>query len=151
MKKAGFETIRIGLESASDDFHAVTGGKTTRAYFLAAIRNLKEAGFARDQIGVYLLVGLPGQSTAEIEDDVDEVLRSGAFPKLAEYSPIPGTEMWGDAVRNSHYPIEQEPLFQNCMLLPAADPGIDWAFLRKTRTRVTEYLGSSDVKRLPQP
>jgi radical SAM superfamily enzyme YgiQ (UPF0313 family) len=139
LKKAGFETIRIGLESSSDQFHAHTGGKTDMSSFLAAVNHLKEAGFSRNQIGVYLLVGLPGQSRAQIEDDVDHVLQAGAVPKLAEYSPLPGTEMWAEAVRCSRFPIDTEPLFQNCTLLPAAEPDVDWDFLQATRKRISEY------------
>ncbi len=140
MRKAGFVTVRIGLERTSDRFHLVTGRKTTKATFLSAVRNLSRAGFLREQIGAYLLVGMPGQTRAEIEDDVDEVLRAGALPKLAEYSPIPGTEMWDNAMRVSRYPIEREPLFHNCTLLPTAEPDVNWAFLRQTRARIREYL-----------
>jgi len=140
MKKAGFETIRIGLESSSDEFHARTGKKTDMAGFVAAVTHLKAAGFTREQIGVYLLVGLPGQSRARIEDDVDSVLSLGAFPKLAEYSPIPGTSLWHAALESSRYPIEREPLFQNCTLLPAARSDVDEAFLRETRNRIRSHL-----------
>jgi len=140
MKSAGFETIRIGLESTSGEFQSRTGGKTDVKSFLAAVKNLKEAGFSREQIGVYLLVGLPGQSRAQIEDDVDRVIDSGAFPKLAEYSPIPGTETWAEALGVAKYPIEKEPLFHNCTLLPAAEPEVDWTFLRTIRMRIRDEL-----------
>jgi radical SAM superfamily enzyme YgiQ (UPF0313 family) len=142
MKMAGFQTIRIGLESASDEFHSRTGKKTDRQSFLAAVRNLREAGFQRKQIGTYLLVGLPGQSRMQIEDDVDRVMRAGAMPKLAEYSPIPGTAMWPAALRSSRYPIDEEPLLHNCTLLAAADPEVNWEFLRVTRKRISESVGS---------
>lgn len=142
MKKAGFETIRIGLESAADEFHRQTGGKTDMKSFISAVKDLKEAGFSRKQIGVYLLVGLPRQSTDQIEDDVDRVLQAGAFPKLAEYSPIPGTRMWEEATRFARFPIGQEPLFQNCTLLPTAEPGVDGEFLGMTRKRIRNYLDS---------
>jgi radical SAM superfamily enzyme YgiQ (UPF0313 family) len=142
MKKAGFHTIRIGLESSSDQFHSITGQKTNMAGFLSAVNNLKEAGFETDQIGVYLLVGLPGQTTAQIEDDVDRVLSAGALPKLAEYSPIPGTAMWPAALKTSRYPIDEEPLFHNCTLLAAAEPDVDWEFLRTTRKRIRESIDS---------
>jgi radical SAM superfamily enzyme YgiQ (UPF0313 family) len=145
MKKAGFETIRIGLESSVDDFHRQTGGKTDIKSFISAVRNLKEAGFLRPQIGAYLLVGMPGQSARQIEDDVDRVLEAGAFPKLAEYSPIPGTPMWKDAIKFSRYPIEQEPLFHNCTLLPTAEPDVDSEFLRKTRQRIRAYVDSGST------
>jgi radical SAM superfamily enzyme YgiQ (UPF0313 family) len=143
MKRAGFETIRLGLESSSNEFHARTGGKTDVQGFLKAVINLKDAGFSRRQIGAYLLVGLPGQSRALIEDDIERVLLAGALPKLAEYSPIPGTEMWSKAVKASRYPIDKEPLFQNCTLLAAAEPNVDSAFLQTARKRISEYVGTS--------
>jgi len=138
MKSAGFQTIRIGLERSSDEFHCRTGGKTRISRFLAAVRFLRDAGFQRDRIGVYLLVGLPGQSRSQIEDDVDFVMTAGAIPRLAEYSPIPGTRMWTEAARRSPYPIKEEPLFQNCTLLPAAEPDVDWAFVQGLRKRIRD-------------
>ena len=137
MKKAGFETIRIGLESSSDDFHSRTGGKINIELFHHAIENLKDVGFVRDQIGVYLLVGVPGQTAEQIEEDVDRVLAAGALPKLAEYSPIPGTRIWEEALRVARYAIDSEPLFQNCTLLPAAGPDVDTAFLQNLRRRIS--------------
>ncbi len=135
MKRAGFENIRIGFETASDDFHSRTGGKTSMDSFLRAVRNLRAVGFSREQIGAYLLVGMPGHSAAQVEDDLDRVLTAGAHPRLAEYSPIPGTRMWPQAVRASRYPLEAEPLFHNCTLLPAAESDVDWQFLRRARRR----------------
>jgi radical SAM superfamily enzyme YgiQ (UPF0313 family) len=143
MKKAGFETIRIGLESSSDDFHERTGAKTNLEAFYNAVENLRDAGFEPRQIGVYLLVGIPGQTVEQIEEDVDRVLAAGALPKLAEYSPIPGTRMWPEALEGARYPIDSEPLFQNCTLLPAAGPGVDAAFLRTLRRRISSDFQSS--------
>lgn len=143
MKRTGFETIRIGLESSSDDFHERTGGKTNLELFYRAVENLRQAGFDRHQIGVYLLVGLPGQTVEQIEEDVDRVLAAGALPKLAEYSPIPGTRMWPEALASARYPIDSEPLFQNCTLLPAAGPGVDAAFLQNLRRRISSDFQSS--------
>ena len=138
LKKAGFETIRLGMESSSDSFHARTGSKVSFHKFVTAVQNLKEVGFTTDRIGAYLLVGLPGQSRQQIEDDVERCLEAGAYPKLAEYSPIPGTAMWAGALRASRYPIDREPLFHNCSLLSSAEPDVDWQFLRKLRTRIRE-------------
>jgi radical SAM superfamily enzyme YgiQ (UPF0313 family) len=145
MKKAGFETIRIGLESSADEFHRQTGGKTDIKSFISAVRHLIEAGFSRSQIGAYLLVGMPGQSARQIGDDVDRVLEAGAYPKLAEYSPIPDTPMWKDAIKSGRYPLEQEPLFHNCTLLPTAEPEVDSEFLRKTRQRIRAYVDSGST------
>ncbi len=142
MKRAGFETIRMGLESSLDEFHSHTGGKTDFQGFLSAVGHLKEAGFSSKQIGAYLLVGLPGQSRARIENDVDTVLNAGAHPKLAEFSPIPGTAMWRESVAASRYPIDREPLFQNCTLLSAAEPEVDGEFLSQVRKRVAAHFGT---------
>lgn len=140
MKRAGFETIRIGFESASDDFHRRTGAKTNYASFVSAARSLREAGFDQERIGAYLLVGLPGQTAAMIEEDVDRALEAGAHPRLAEFSPIPGADMWPEAIKASRYPIAEEPLFQNCTLLPTAEVDVTWEFLRKTRRRIREEI-----------
>jgi radical SAM superfamily enzyme YgiQ (UPF0313 family) len=140
MKRAGFESIRIGLESSSDEFHSRTGGKTHIQDFVSAVENLSNAGFSQRQIGAYLLVGLPCQTRASIEHDVDRVLNTGAYPKLAEYSPIPGTQMWPDALKVSKYPIDEEPLFQNCSLLPVGEPEVDSAFLQALRKRISDEI-----------
>lgn len=141
MKRAGFETIRLGLESSSDDFHRGTGRKTDFGSFLIAVRHLTEAGFSPDQIGAYLLVGVPGQSREQIADDVERVLQAGAYPKLAEYSPIPGTDMWPVALQQSRYPIARDPLFHNCTLLSSAELDVDWNFLQDMRRRIRDRLG----------
>lgn len=140
MKAAGFQTVRLGYETASDGFHERTGGKTTLNRFVSAVRNLKDAGFSREQIGAYVLVGRPRQTTDQIEQDVDTVLEAGALPKLAEYSPIPGTRMWSEALEAARFPIEREPLFHNCTLLPCAGPGVDSRFLGSLRKRIREHM-----------
>jgi hypothetical protein len=34
-------------------------------------------------------------------------------PRIAEYSPIPGTPMWADAVAACRFDLEGEPLYHN--------------------------------------
>lgn len=142
MKKAGFETIRLGVESSSDTFHEQTGKKVSFQAVTAAVRHLKDAGFRTDQIGAYLLVGVPGQSRQQIEQDVERCLEAGAYPKLAEYSPIPGTALWPKAREAAKYPIDREPLFHNCTLLAAAEPGVDAQFLGGLRACIRRLVES---------
>jgi hypothetical protein len=40
------------------------------------------------------------------------------MPHVAEFSPIPGTALWKDALNVSRYDIGREPLYQNNTLLP---------------------------------
>ena len=77
------------------------------------MQNLTTAGFCGSQIGVYLLAGLPGQTPDDVQDAIDLVRTAGAEPHLAEYSPVPGTPMWGEAVASSNYDLDFDPLYHN--------------------------------------
>ncbi len=110
---AGFQTIRLGLETTVDRKNRAWGGKVNTALYLRNLENLFAAGFEGSRIGVYLLCGVPGQHPEEIARAIELVKTSGARPYLAEYSPIPGTPMWEKAVALSTFNIEQEPLFHN--------------------------------------
>ena len=118
MYEAGFKTIRLGLETSDVKRQRSTGNKTTNEEFKKTVLNLKEAGFPPDKIGVYILIGLPGQKPEELEETIRFVLETGAKPILAEYSPIPQTALWGDAVEESRFDIAREPLFHNNSLVP---------------------------------
>ncbi|MEJ2097617.1 MAG: radical SAM protein, partial [Deltaproteobacteria bacterium] len=66
MYKAGFETIRLGVETADFERQRTLDAKVTADEFSKGIHCLKDAGFRREQIGAYLLVGLPYQSLATV-------------------------------------------------------------------------------------
>lgn len=116
--KAGFRTIRFGFETADPERQAATGAKVDNAALKEAVRNLRNAGYRDSDIGIYLLCGLPGQYAGEMIASINFIHSCGARPIVAEYSPIPGTALWDEAVRCSPYPIAEEPLFQNNTLLP---------------------------------
>jgi radical SAM superfamily enzyme YgiQ (UPF0313 family) len=110
---AGFATIRLGLETTVEGKSRQWGGKVNTEMFLKALENLFEAGFSKDDIGAYLICGLPGQTPEEIEGSINVVRQSGVRPHLAEYSPIPGTPMWKEAAAVSPFDIGAEPLYHN--------------------------------------
>jgi radical SAM superfamily enzyme YgiQ (UPF0313 family) len=116
--QTGFKTIRFGFETSDFNRQLATGGKVKNEELRDAIFHLKKAGYKTADIGIYLLCGTPGQKTQAISDSIDFVIESGAKPVLAEYSPIPGTEMWPDAVALSPFDIQGEPLYHNNSLLP---------------------------------
>ena len=118
MMKAGFRTLRLGFETSSPSLQETTGGKVTTQEFICAAGILKEAGFGPKEVGVYLLAGLPEQKFESVYDSIRFVQDCGLRPYVAEYSPIPGTTMWKNAVKCSCFPLEQEPLFHNNTLLP---------------------------------
>lgn len=116
--EAGFKTIRLGLETSDNQRQVLTGNKTTNEEFIKTVFNLRASGFLPEEIGVYILIGLPGQKPKEVEDSIRFIWDVGASPILAEYSPIPQTAIWEDAVSESRLDIAREPLFQNNSLVP---------------------------------
>jgi hypothetical protein len=118
MLKTGFQTIRLGLESSDPHLQNKTGNKVTKKEFIRAAAALKKAGFSEKEVGVYVLAGLPGQEFQSAYDTVRFVQDQGLRPYVAEYSPIPGTSLWQEAVQWSRFPIAEEPLFHNNTLLP---------------------------------
>lgn len=115
---SGFKTINLGLETANENLMKKTGGKTTREEFIQAVYYLKNAGYTKEEIGVYLLAGLPGQSAEEVEESITFVKDCGAQPHLTEYSPIPGTILWEDAIKASRFDLVSEPLYHNNSIFP---------------------------------
>jgi radical SAM superfamily enzyme YgiQ (UPF0313 family) len=135
MRLSGFRTIRFGFETADAKRQTDTGGKVTGEDLERAVTYLREAGYAPQDIGIYLLCGLPGQTAAEVHETITFVQRCGARPIIAEYSPIPGSALWEASVGASAYPIAEEPLFHNKSLLPC-------------RSNLLTYDMYSDLKRL---
>jgi radical SAM superfamily enzyme YgiQ (UPF0313 family) len=121
MHQTGFRTIRLGLETSDFSLHRDLDNKVTEGDFERAVDSLLKAGFAKNQIGAYVLMGLPGQSVDSVFESIDFVGRAGATPYLSDYSPIPHTPMWEKAVNHSRYDLAEEPLFHNNTLLPCWD------------------------------
>jgi radical SAM superfamily enzyme YgiQ (UPF0313 family) len=119
--RAGFKTIRLGFETSDMTMHQCLDKKFSEGDFESAVRSLLKAGFAKEQIGAYILAGLPGQSVRSVQESAEFVRRTGAVPYLAEYSPIPHTPLWDRAVASSQYDLVSEPLFHNNTLLPCWD------------------------------
>ena len=136
--RGGFKTIRLGLETSNETTQAETGGKVDNQEFRRAVRNLKQAGYAGGEIGVYLLAGLPGQRAEEIEESIAFVRESGARPILVEYSPIPGTPLFEQAKKMSPFDLENEPLFHNNSLFPCRWEGFSWEDFRRLKEELRE-------------
>jgi len=126
MREVGFVTLRLSLETTSQERQRKTGGKVSTVEFQSALHNLRHAGYAPEEIGTYVLAGLPGQEREEVEETIRFVRESGARPYLAEYSPIPGTPLWQEAVQCSPFDLQGEPLFHNNTILPCRWEGLGW-------------------------
>ena len=133
MHKAGFETVRLGLETAANEGRQGLDHKTSVAQFRQAVQNLIRAGFSSDRIGAYLLVGLPGQTMASVAESIQIVKDSGATPVPAYYSPIPQTALWAEAAAASRYDLEADPLYTNNALLPCQLQPFSWQQLSRIK------------------
>jgi radical SAM superfamily enzyme YgiQ (UPF0313 family) len=126
MFRSGFRTLRFGLETAQVERQRETGGKVTNEEAADAVEHLKRAGYKGDEIGMYLLCGLPYQTFEEVRDSIAFVKSFGSKPIITEFSPIPGTDIWNDAVKCSPFPIAEEPLFHNNTLMPCRWEGLTY-------------------------
>jgi radical SAM superfamily enzyme YgiQ (UPF0313 family) len=124
LKRANFTTLRLGVETTALG-EARLDAKLQAGELEAALARLKEAGFAPAEIGVYLLMGLPDQEEAEVAASVLRVKDLGATPILAQYSPIPGTALWPQALATSRFDLAADPLFHNNSLFPCW-PEFSW-------------------------
>ena len=124
--KAGFENIRLGLETTNFDERTALDEKVTQREFKSAVKNLRQAGFEANQVGAYLLTGLPGQSMQSALTAVKKVRQAGITPIPAYYTPIPHTALWADAVAASPYHLEADPIYTNNAIMPCWPEGFSW-------------------------
>jgi radical SAM superfamily enzyme YgiQ (UPF0313 family) len=118
MFQAGFKTIRLGLETSDGLEQRRTGAKITNEEFQDAVHKLREAGFVPQEITAYVLMGLPGQSAQSVLDTIAFVHRCGARVQIAQYSLIPGTEVWSQAVNQGLFDHQADPLLHNGSAYP---------------------------------
>jgi radical SAM superfamily enzyme YgiQ (UPF0313 family) len=131
--ESGFTTLRLGLETTRSEKQRDWGGKVKTEMFRSATAHLFGAGFSSNQIGVYVLCGLPGQSPDEVAEAIEVVRQTGALPYIAEYSPIPGTPMWPDAVQSSQFNLSGEPLYHNNTFFACRRPDFSYQDLQQLK------------------
>ena len=127
MRQSGFTTVRLGLETAGFDDRRDLDAKVTENEFRRAVSCLKKAGFDSDQIGAYLLAGLPGQSLTEVAKSIATVKKNGITPIIAYYSPLPTTLLWPKAIAASRYDLASDPIFTNNAILPCQKEPFSWS------------------------
>jgi radical SAM superfamily enzyme YgiQ (UPF0313 family) len=136
MFKAGFKTLRMGLETLDRERQIGWGGKVRTGQFEQAMSYLAEAGFLRGQVGVYLLYGLPGQTLDDVLEAGLAVKAQGGRPYLGEFSPIPGTALWNETKDRSEFDLEAEPLYHNNSFFPYREPGFSWEKVQEIKHRI---------------
>lgn len=118
LKYVGFKTIRLSVESFDEKRQKESSFKIYFSEFENAMKNLIEAHFSQNEIGAYILAGLPEQTIDEVIDTVNILKQFPCKIKIAEYSPIPKTLDYELAVKLYPYLPLNEPLFQNNSIFP---------------------------------
>jgi len=139
MKKSGFITLRLGLETIDEKRQRETGGKITTEKFISAVNTLKRAGFTKEEIGVYLMYGLPGQSFEEVRKGVKFLKTLNVRINLTEFSPIPGTPCWEELKRKGIINDDIDPLLTNNTVFSYLYSGYNWDELERLKLEVKEY------------
>jgi radical SAM superfamily enzyme YgiQ (UPF0313 family) len=116
--EAGARTIRLSFESSHEDRQRAMSSKVSNRDLETALTNLEGAGFRREEIGVYVLMGLPDQDFAEVRESVKVATGLGARAHLASFSPVPGTAEWDRAVRCGLWRQDQDLLTTNNSIFP---------------------------------
>lgn len=141
--KAGFRTIRLGFEGTSQRVQVASSYKVRGGDLERALQCLWEAGYSARDIGVYILIGLPGQTIGEVVETMEFVNKIGARIKLAEYSPIPGTEEFKKAT--ALYPeVAHEPLSHNKSTFATLGMGIDYGTLEGLKSLAKRFNAELD-------
>ncbi len=138
MFKTGFKTIRLGYETADPQMQNSTGAKVNDENLIAALSYLNEAGFTTPEIGVYVMIGMPGQEAKEVEESIEKVIKFGGTPVLTEFSPIPGTKIWNEALRYSKYDLSNDPIYHNNSIFPCEWSGFTWEDFLRIKSMVNE-------------
>ena len=142
LKRSGFTTLRISLETVDSGRQAETGGKITSVTFQESIQRLKAAGFSKEHTGVYLMYGLPGQDLTEVKEGITFLQDLNVRINLTEFSPIPHTQCWDDLIERGIMDTNIDPLLTNNSVFSALYEGYDWQELEALKNSVRNYNNS---------
>jgi radical SAM superfamily enzyme YgiQ (UPF0313 family) len=113
LRAAGVRSLYLSLESTDEALMRERSPKASAEDLARALGELERAGYERRAIGVYLIMGLPGQGASGIAESVRFVRGLRATPRVAFFSPIPGTAEWTTLVNRGIMSEDSDPLLQN--------------------------------------
>ncbi|WP_297210319.1 MULTISPECIES: B12-binding domain-containing radical SAM protein [Thermodesulfovibrio] len=113
MRQTGFKTLRLSLETVDIKRQIESSGKVTNDDIERAVFYLKKAGFSSQEIGIYIMYGLPEQSLDEVRRGIEFIKKLKVRVHLTEFSPIKGTYYWQVLVKKGVIPDDLDPLMTN--------------------------------------
>ncbi len=97
MKKAGCNSIAVGVESGSDKILKFINKGLTKEDIRQGIKIIKKSGI---HCTGYFLIGVPGETESDIESTVEFMYELQTdFVSIGVYEPFPGTVMFEDGIK----------------------------------------------------
>lgn len=118
MKQANFQSLYLSQESFDTKVIEDSCSKVSSTDLEIALKHLKNAGYRPSEINVYLIVGLPGLRVEGIREGIRRVQSLGARPRLAYFSPVPGTATWDRLIAQGIIQSDVDPLLHNKLAFP---------------------------------
>lgn len=138
MKQSGFKTLRLSLETVNRTRQKRTD-KVSTVDLVRAVHNLKKHDFCKENIGVYLMYGLPGQKLNEVREGIEFLKSLDVRINLTEFSPIPGTESWNELLANGIITDDIDPLLTNNSVFAYLFAGYNHDELKELKDDVNQY------------
>lgn len=138
MYRANFKTIRLSLESTSSFFQQKSSEKVSNRDFKKAVKLLKKAGFRKQELGVYTMIGFPGQTKRDILDDMEFVSSSGAEIFLSSYCLVPQTQEWNIFIKKGMITNDEDPLLFSHTAFALLFAGFDGEMIRGLRRKASK-------------
>ncbi|MFC1726428.1 B12-binding domain-containing radical SAM protein [candidate division KSB1 bacterium] len=123
MKKSGFDTLRLSLESIDTERIKNMNGKVSPDSFSNAVDHLEKSGFNRKKLESYIIMGLPEQTPEEVLQTMIFAAGNGVKIRLASFSPIPGTRDFEKAIKSGLIDKDIDPLLLNSSVFPLQRKG----------------------------
>ncbi len=139
MRRTNFRTVRLSLETIDRERQLNTGDKVTGSDIEKAAALFKQSGFSKNELGVYIMYGLPGQDLSEVEGGVSFLKSLGVRIYLTEFSPVRGTGSWNELVNEGIIDNTLDPLLTNNTVFTFLYSGYDAGAVQSLKLAVKAY------------
>lgn len=106
LKKANFEHITLAVETINTKTQGKIEKRVDNQHIEALVQSGHQMGI--NDIGIFLMGGIPGEKIEEVMDTMIYVLQNGARPRMNLYYPIPRTKLYeqlidAGLIKNEYY------------------------------------------------
>ncbi|MBN1224749.1 MAG: radical SAM protein, partial [Candidatus Aminicenantes bacterium] len=112
-RRANFQSLYLSQESFDEKILVDACFKVSPCDLETAVGHLTHAGYRASDLNVYLMTGLPGQNADSVHESILRVQELGARPRLAYFSPVPGTTTWHSLSAKGVLDKNMDPLLHN--------------------------------------